>query len=327
MRRQSSDFAFTVLDALTAHIAVLDEHGVIVGVNRAWRRFAEENGGECGSYYVGQNYLAVCEAAVSSHDGIAGALLEGLQAVLHGGQESFAVEYPCDAPDRQRWFVARITRCQHQGHDCVVVAHEDITSRKHAEQQLQLAMEREQLAAHTDELTGLFNRRHFFSIAAPLFESARRYGRPLSVAMLDLDHFKRVNDRYGHQVGDLCLRHLAVIASGHLRAADQLARYGGEEFVLLLPDTDARQAYSLTERIRSAVASSTVNGEQGVIRLTLSAGIAGIDAADENIEQLIRRADLALYAAKAAGRNRSRMHSAAVAGLSELSGLQPARQS
>lgn len=325
MRRQSPEFAFTVLDALTAHIAVLDEQGVIVGVNRAWRCFAEDNGGECGSYYVGQNYLAVCEAAASGDDATAATLLEGLKAVLQGERESFALEYPCDAPDRQRWFVVHITRCQHEGHDRVVVAHEDITSRKHAEQQLQLTLERERLAAHTDELTGLFNRRHFFAIATPLFESARRYGRPLSVAMLDLDHFKRVNDRYGHQVGDRCLVHLAAIARGHLRAADQLARYGGEEFVLLLPDTDARQALSLTERIRTEVAASTVDGEQGAIRLTLSAGIAAIDAADESLQQLIRRADLALYAAKAAGRNRSRMHSAATASLPERSRLQPAR--
>lgn len=458
MRSQPPEFANAVLDSLTAHIAVLDASGVIIGVNEPWRRFAEQNHGERGQYYVGQNYLAVCEQAVHcDNDSIAQSLLAGLRAVLGGERESFVLEYPCNSPDEERWFIARVTRCSQQGQSRVVVAHDDITARKKVEialsrteqtlrmilealpvgvwlmdrsgrivqgnaagqniwmgaryvppeqfgeykgwwpdsgrpiaadewaaaraiargetsineeiaiecfdgsrkiilnsavplraadgmisgaiivnqditarhqadeelrrtkraadeanRELQQALGREQIAARTDELTGIHNRRHFYGLATQLFEVSQRYRRPMAMIMFDLDHFKKINDRYGHQAGDEALRRVSRIAGEHLRAADVFARYGGEEFVLLLPDTNAQQAHALAERIRSAVSTQGFDTDRGRIDVTLSAGIAEISGADDRLERMIRRADQALYAVKAAGRNRSLIFEPAV---------------
>lgn len=312
MRNQPPEFAQVVLDSLTAHIAVLDAEGVIIGVNEPWRRFAEDNQGEIRQHYVGRNYLQVCEnAQVCGDDVSAPALLEGLRAVLSQTRDHFELEYPCHAPGLERWFIARITRCTQGGASRVVVSHEDITARKQAElalarteRELQEALQREQAAARSDELTGLCNRRHFLSLAEPLFQAADRYQQPLSLVMMDVDHFKRVNDRHGHPTGDRALQAIAQCAATRLRSADLLARYGGEEFILLLPGTDAAQAMTVAEAIRTAVAERALAGDRGRVALSVSAGIAERQARGDTLMAMIRRADEALYAAKAAGRNR-----------------------
>jgi diguanylate cyclase len=147
--------------------------------------------------------------------------------------------------------------------------------------------------ARRDELTGLPNRRTWNEELPRALEAARRDGRPLTVAVLDLDHFKRFNDRYGHPAGDRLLKEASAAWHGTLRAADLLARYGGEEFVVLLPDADAGEARRVLERALGATPH-----EQ-----TFSAGLAVWDRA-ETPDQLLQRADKALYEAKAAGRNR-----------------------
>jgi diguanylate cyclase (GGDEF)-like protein/PAS domain S-box-containing protein len=311
MRNQPPDFANVVLDSLTTHIAVLDERGVIIGVNDAWRRFAEANHGESSHHYVGQNYLAVCEsAALCGADETIAALLEGLKSVLSGERTRFALEYPCHSPDEERWFTVSVTPCNHGRESWVVVAHEDITARKKAEIALartQVALEQAnrdlQVLARTDGLTGLCNRRHFFSLAEQLFKIASRYATPLSVVLLDVDHFKKINDTCGHQAGDEALKKIAGRAASQLRAADVIARYGGEELVLLLPETTAEQAFQVVESVRRAVATRPVLSSAGSLHVTLSAGIAQMAAREESIEAMMRRADGALYEAKASGRN------------------------
>lgn len=310
MRNRPPALANVVLDSLTTHIAVLDERGVIIGVNDAWRRFADANQGESSHHYVGQNYLAVCEGAALCGDETIAALLKGLKSVLSGECKRFALEYPCHSPDEERWFIVSVTPCNHDGQPWVVVAHEDITARKKAEIALartQLALEQAnrdlQVLARTDELTGLCNRRHFFSLAEQQFKVASRYATPLSVVMLDVDHFKKINDTCGHQAGDEALIAIAGRAAGQLRGADVIARYGGEELVLLLPETRAEQAFQVVENIRKAVATQPVPSSAGLLHVTLSAGLAEMAAADESIEAMIRRADEALYEAKASGRN------------------------
>ncbi|MEV4349492.1 GGDEF domain-containing protein [Actinoplanes sp. NPDC049596] len=148
--------------------------------------------------------------------------------------------------------------------------------------------------ARRDELTGLPNRRAWTGELPRVLEQARHSGHPVSVGMVDLDHFKRFNDTYGHPAGDQLLREAAAAWLGVLRQSDILARYGGEEFILLLPGTDVDTAAAAIERLRPV----TPAGQ------TFSAGIAAWDAT-ETSDELIARADAALYAAKAAGRNRS----------------------
>lgn len=198
-----------------------------------------------------------------------------------------------------------------------VSANRDITKRKQTEQklmqaneafetanhQLQQAFSREQILARTDSLTGLFNRRHFFLLAEHEFSVAERYQLPLSLIIFDIDHFKFVNDRWGHQMGDDVLANISRIAREEVRAADILARYGGEEFIILLPNSSVHDAENVVERIRKNVISYRLDPERTQASVTISIGIAGKTAKINSLDHLIRCADKALYAAKQAGRN------------------------
>jgi diguanylate cyclase (GGDEF)-like protein len=159
--------------------------------------------------------------------------------------------------------------------------------------------------ALTDSLTGLANRRALDARLELELERSRRSGQPLSVLMVDIDHFKHINDRHGHAAGDAVLRRLAGILREEIRGIDLAARYGGEEFVLLLPATASAAAYAVAERIRQAVAREVfVVPDERTLRVQVSIGIACFPDDDPEGDHLLQRADEALYAAKGAGRNR-----------------------
>ncbi|RZU53828.1 diguanylate cyclase (GGDEF)-like protein [Krasilnikovia cinnamomea] len=162
---------------------------------------------------------------------------------------------------------------------------------------------RVQELATTDELTGVHNRRHFFSLATALFGAARRGGHGLSAAMLDIDNFKKINDTYGHGVGDDVIREVAHRIAAALRESDILGRYGGEEFAVVLPDCADIDIAPL-ERIRSAVAAEPVLTRDGPVTVTISIGLAALNVHDDGLDQLLARADHALYEAKTGGRNK-----------------------
>ena len=172
--------------------------------------------------------------------------------------------------------------------------------------QLTLSLARIQELASHDELTGAFNRRHFMELLHDERERSHRTRQPYSVALFDLDHFKAINDRFGHAAGDAVLRDFCTLVQAHMRVTDRFARWGGEEFVLLMPVTTPVVSASLAvERIRGAVAShdwSSTSTLPPDIRVTVSAGVATSVAA-ESAEALVARADVALYRAKGAGRN------------------------
>jgi len=158
-------------------------------------------------------------------------------------------------------------------------------------------------ASRTDMLTGLPNRRAFYDRAARELERARRYGRPVSLIMLDIDRFKVVNDTHGHAAGDEVLRHLADILRRDKRGNDLVGRLGGEEFGLLLPEASQDEALSLAERIRAAIAAGPAAHDGATIAYSASFGVARQKPGD-SLESIMQRADQALYAAKEAGRNR-----------------------
>jgi len=164
----------------------------------------------------------------------------------------------------------------------------------------------EQMAT-MDGLTGLYNRHHFLKLAESEFQRARRYNRPLSVIMLDIDHFKLVNDTYGHAVGDQVLRAVATRCHEALRANDRIGRYGGEEFALLLPENETAGAGYVAERLRRLVSETPIQVENQIIYVTISLGVAARREDCIDVESLIGRADAALYAAKSAGRNRTEL--------------------
>lgn len=157
----------------------------------------------------------------------------------------------------------------------------------------------------TDAVTGLRNRRYVGEFLSLEALRATRYHTPLSVMMLDIDHFKRVNDGHGHRVGDVVLQVIADTLRSTLRATDLAGRYGGEEFLVVLPQTDLAGAETLGERVREAIEATEIEiGAASSLSVTVSIGIAELGDAGGGIESLVERADAALYAAKDAGRNR-----------------------
>ncbi|MDR5875732.1 GGDEF domain-containing protein [Halomonas sp. CUBES01] len=155
-----------------------------------------------------------------------------------------------------------------------------------------------------DELTGLGNRRYMLNFTDLLFEQSQRSGLPLSMALIDLDHFKRVNDDFGHPAGDQVLKVVADALLGEVRKVDVVARLGGEEFCVLMPETDTQGALDVTERIRQRVASLSHQAFGVPVAVTVSLGLATVVADDATFDQLYSRADQALYQAKLQGRNR-----------------------
>jgi len=161
----------------------------------------------------------------------------------------------------------------------------------------------ERLAA-IDGMTGLNNRRNFFVLAEAEWTRFRRYGRPMALLMLDIDHFKSINDGYGHDVGDEVIEAVADLLQTHKRASDIVGRLGGEEFVLVLPEATLDSAAAAGERLRKLVADCVITAAGSRIPVTVSVGASICHAATPGVEDLIKEADLALYEAKRTGRNR-----------------------
>jgi diguanylate cyclase (GGDEF)-like protein len=289
-------FAAAILDALSSHICVLDKDGVIVAVNRAWRNFTFENPPVSNHTGVGAHYLEVCQTASGPGSEGAAKFSLGVQSVLEGKSELFQMEYPCHSPTRDRWFQGDVTPLNNN-RPGAVVSHMTITDRK------LLELELVRLAA-TDALTGVPNRRYFLETANLEVERVRRFGTAASVVMIDLDHFKAVNDTYGHPVGDEALRCITQVCKKLLRQIDVIARIGGEEFAIMLPGTNETGAIAIAEKLRNAVCQTPVKSNLDQFNITASFGVAGVRAGDRAVDECLSRADTALYAAKQAGRNR-----------------------
>jgi diguanylate cyclase (GGDEF)-like protein len=161
-----------------------------------------------------------------------------------------------------------------------------------------------QQLAVTDPLTGLYNRRYFFDVGQKEYRRALRTHRPLSIILLDVDHFKSFNDTYGHLVGDRVLIAMARQCQLAVRELDIVARYGGEEFVIMLPETGIEAACSVAERIREVLAQMTIDIGERAVWVSVSFGVAEADEDCEDLETLFQRADKALYVTKATGRGR-----------------------
>lgn len=173
----------------------------------------------------------------------------------------------------------------------------DISEQKQREERLYQRATR-------DPLTGVFNRGHFNEIAMQELERARRFAEPLSLVMLDIDHFKKVNDSYGHEVGDSAIIALTRTCSRHLRKIDSLGRLGGEEFAILLPRANKAPAFEMAQRLRLQIANQRISTPEREISYTVSMGVASLLPTTRDLAELLRHADAALYQAKREGRNR-----------------------
>lgn len=184
----------------------------------------------------------------------------------------------------------------HKGEPALVTAVRDITTHKAMEAKLKQI-------ANSDPLTGVGNRRFFMDVGKKEYFRAVRYSQPLSLIMLDVDHFKNINDTYGHDIGDVALKALAKVCINTLRDSDVLARIGGEEFAIVLPGSDLAGGAALSERLRKNVEANIIETEAGPISYTVSIGITDMQEDDENIDTMLARADKGLYRAKESGRN------------------------
>ncbi|MDP6787985.1 MAG: GGDEF domain-containing protein [Rhodospirillales bacterium] len=174
---------------------------------------------------------------------------------------------------------------------------EDISARQEIERELRAMAAR-------DPLTGTSNRKHFAEMGAIEVERSQRHGRELSIAMLDVDHFKVVNDTYGHACGDSVLRSIVEAAQDELRTGDILGRVGGEEFAFLMPETGITAGLAIAERIRQRIAGQTLAWDGKTFELTASIGVAAWNPGEPTVDPALARADESLYAAKDQGRNR-----------------------
>jgi len=176
------------------------------------------------------------------------------------------------------------------------------------ERSLRASNEQVRLLSITDSLAGTYNRRYLNDELVREIERSRRYSRPLSVVMADLDHFKRINDEHGHHAGDEVLRGFADLLRASIRQSDWITRYGGEEFVIVLPDTEIMGAMATAEKIRLGCAAAPIPTASGRLKVTASLGVAvmepQINATTDTAAALLGRADAALYRSKSAGRNR-----------------------
>lgn len=171
-------------------------------------------------------------------------------------------------------------------------------------QELEVAICAAEQQARIDPLTGLKNRRAFYEIANTIHESARRYGNPYVALMIDIDNFKLINDSQGHLVGDRVIQQIAESITQEIRVVDVAGRLGGDEFAIVLPETTTQNATILADRLLSAFTDVSISGDDSVLSVSASIGLAKFSAADNELESTLLRADQALYEAKAKGRNR-----------------------
>ncbi len=311
--------ARAMVDAVAAPLALLDDAGFIVAVNRAWEQFAEQGGGDRAATGVGVNYLSVCERSAAQGDADGRAVADGLREVLWRRRPRFTYDYPCAGPDGEpRWFELTATPVSDPAG--VVVLHTDVTAR--------VAGERANFQrARQDQLTGLANRLRIQEVLQE--ETARcSSASPLTVAFVDVDLFKNVNDSLGHAVGDLLLIEMSSRLQGVLPTGALLGRLGGDEFIVVAPGCGTGQASGLGDSIRRAVADPfEVAGTH--LPMSVSVGLATSEHPEHPPSDLLRDADAALYAAKDSGRDRHHqftpsLHQRAYDRLAMLTGLRRA---
>lgn len=297
------DFLKSVLDTITEHIVVIDKQGNIVFVNRGWVTFGNDNTctkEQTNASWIGINYLDVCDQAAKSGDEFGTHAAQGIREVINSKKELFYYEYPCDSQDESRWFMMRTTPLILTNSDHFVISHQDITERKKAEMK---ALELSRL----DGLTGIANRRYFDEFFESELKRCSRLNLPISLAIIDLDHFKLLNDNYGHQTGDDCLKSVgALLKTYSKRPGDICARYGGEEFAIVLANTNLEQSKNLSNKILKQISDLQIANETSPTAdfLTASIGLISIrPSARTNPREVLELADAELYQAKDNGRN------------------------
>lgn len=287
--RNHTEFVNAVLDSGPECVHVISPAGELVMINRAGLAMLEADS---------LDQIKQCDLPKFVVEDHRQAFIALQEKVFDGARANLEFEI-VGLKGTRRWLETRAAPLRDK--DGTVLALIGITHdiTEHHAMLLQLEYQ-----ARTDSLTKLPNRGHFLQVAERELGRAIRYGGELSMLLLDIDHFKQVNDLHGHKAGDLVLATIADICRATLRDCDVVGRIGGEEFAVLLPETDAEHAFEAAQRLRQAIAEAPTALDDGSrIQATVSIGVASLDGAATSVASLLQKADSALYAAKHAGRN------------------------
>jgi|GEM_PF-1209326 len=305
----------TVFESVSSPIILLDTEGRIANMNYQAAHLIDTSIKPGQDYYntSGMRQFVAMQGASSADSGksvnirFVGAKLrehfewlsDSLEFSGINSNEAMVFEAEYKSPDGdKRFFEVQISRMLDvsEKFSGTLIILNDITERKSLLESLKYL-------ATTDSLTGAHNRRHFFDLAQREFQRAQRYRREISLIEIDLDHFKEINDRFGHHTGDDVLKLFVKALNGMLRTSDTMGRLGGEEFAVVLPETGLEAARETAERILHGISQLRLANEQGEVRFTISIGVTEIRENEGNIEEMLKRADVAMYEAKNSGRN------------------------
>ncbi|MEW6570403.1 MAG: diguanylate cyclase [Nitrospirota bacterium] len=295
--RDSERFHNTIFESINDPFCIIGRDYRIIKVNESYARMKGITIDKLVNnlcYKIVYNRNSVCEGCVVKETFNSGRpnTKEKLMRTPTGLQMWVEIyTYPIFDKDRMVWSVIEYTR--------------DVTQRKKAEAERDILIERLQHLSHTDDLTGLLNRRALLERLEEEANRAKRYGSALALIICDIDYFKKINDTYGHDTGDKALQIISSLIKESLRNSDIMGRYGGDEFFLILPETSIEGAMEMAERIRLIVRDYRLRLDRNMsVKTTVSLGIAEFDPDKENIKDFVKRADNALYLAKDKGRNR-----------------------
>jgi len=297
--RNSARFLGTIFDSIRDPFSIVDSEFRIVRVNEAFAALRRIDSKE--SVYGEKCYAALADSRTVCADCII--------------EKTFATAHPCakeksrELPDGSEAWMEIYTYpiFDEEGAVSHVIEYvRDVTDRKKTEEEKKKLIEKLERLSRTDSLTGLLNKRALLDRLEYEVERARRYKSELALLICDLDHFKDINDTYGHSAGDKVLQIFADILTSSVRRPDIVGRFGGDEFLLIFPQAPAKGAEGFAERLRRNVEWMRFMDELP-FRVTISIGIAGFEGGEDDFQSLLKRADSALYASKRSGRNRVQM--------------------
>lgn len=298
--KNSYAFIRLVLDSVAEDIVVIDELGEIQFFNKSWSNFGNDNACTIQDW-EGVNYLEECDKASAMGDDFGTKAARGIRDVIESRESEFYFEYPCHSSDEQRWFLMQVTQFQLSKSHFFVISHLNITQRVLAEEKLDSL-------ARLDGLTMIPNRRAFDDFLQKEWRRCLRIGKPICLAIVDIDYFKLLNDAAGHQAGDECLIKISKLLETFAnRPGDLCARYGGDEFVLVWGETSLDQAIKFADKLLKSVSELQIPNSGSPIEsyVTVSIGLAeNVSGKIAGQSELVSKADNKLYLAKDNGRNR-----------------------
>ncbi len=302
---ETLEFSRFLFDNLSAAIFIVDPDFRVRLVNNGYKEiFSREEleaiGYLCGNA-LGCSFAVVqgVECGKSTECGackIRGTLAKVLQATDDSAELIIERDFFIQGHQVWKYLKMKVKRLLWNDTPFAVVAVEDITALEEHRRKIEFL-------ANKDPLTGLSNRRHFFDVAETIFQNSLRGSGTVSVAMFDIDHFKRINDTWGHAGGDAVLREVSAVLSAHLRKADVLARFGGEEFCFLMHCHETDDSFLVTDKLRLFIEQHAFVVDGATVPVTISAGVSSFPR--QTLDAMIEDADAALYRAKKAGRNRT----------------------